>query len=228
MMETELIELMSTPNEQLKMKTMEVSAEPAYQRHYTPSARWERNANHEEEMYNWRRHFIGRSALEFKHCVLTINIRRERELQRNLVAFFLLWAEEAQFLAKALDVKWLVSACDTFADFSTDDAERATALIGATLLKTVKIYETEKLYRFKRLEPAEWPEYKGTDLFDGFSSFNIGYGDVVINLKQRIKKLAGRGTPASIILDELWERVCKFDTAFSRWRTEHFHEPTRW
>jgi hypothetical protein len=58
-----------------------------------------------------------------------------------------MWAEEAHFLAKALNTKWLVSACDTFADHSNDDAERATALLAATMIKTIKIYETERLFR---------------------------------------------------------------------------------
>jgi hypothetical protein len=179
-------------------------------------------------MYNWRRHFVGRSALEFKHCALTINIRRKHELQKNLDAFFLAWAEEGQFLTKALNVKWLVSACDTFSDHSGDDAERATALAASTMVKTIKLYETEELFRFKRQEPAECPDYTLTHLFDGLNTFYIGYGDVVSNLKARIKDLARRGTPTAMILDELFERACKFDTVFSRFKAEHVHEPTRW
>jgi hypothetical protein len=31
-----------------------------------------------------------------------------------------------------------------------------------------------------------------------------------------------------MILNELFERVCKFDTAFSEFRAEHAHEPARW
>jgi hypothetical protein len=66
---------------------------------------------------------------------LTINIRRNHELQKNLDAFFLAWSEEPHFLSKALNIKWLVSACDTYADYCSDDAERATALIGAAMVK---------------------------------------------------------------------------------------------
>jgi hypothetical protein len=77
------------------------------------------------------------------------------------------------------------------------------------------------------LEPAERPDYKPTHLFDGLNSFNIGYGDVVANLKTRIENFVRRGTPTALIFDELFERVCTFDTAFSRWRAEHTHEPTR-
>jgi hypothetical protein len=227
MIETEFMELMSTPNADLKTKVLEARPEPSYQKHYAPSARWLRNSI-TEEMYNWRHQFIGRSALEFKHCALIIKIRRNQELQSHLDAFFLAWAEEARFLAKALNVKWLVSACDTFADHSNDDAERATALVASGMLKTIKLYETERLFRVKKLEPAEWPDYKPTPLFDGLHSFNIGYGDVVCNFKARIKNFVRRGTPTALILDELFERVCIFDTAFSRLRAEHTHEPTRW
>ena len=131
-------------------------------------------------------------------------------------------------MTKALDVKWLVSACDTFSDHCSDDAERATALVGSTMIKTIKLYETEELFRLKRLEPAERPNYKPTHLFDGLNTFYIGYGDVVFNLKRRIKDLVRRGTPTAMILDELFERVCKFDTAFSRFRAEQAHEPTHW
>jgi len=226
--ETEIVELMSSPNAVLRARVLEARSEPPYQKLYLPSERWQKNPLIEEEMYNWRRGFIGRSALEFKHCVLIISIRRNHELQRHLDAFFSLWAEEAEFLTKALNVKWLVSACDTYTDHCRDDAERATALIASTMIKTIKIYETEMLFRFKRLEPAEWPQYRGMHLFDGLNTFNIGYGDVIYNLKMRIKDIVRRGTPTSLILDELFERVCKFDTAFSRWRAEHTCEPTLW
>jgi hypothetical protein len=227
MLETDLIELMVTPNAALKSQLIETRTEPVYQIHYTPAARW-LHTSRIEEMYNWRHQFVGRSTLEFKHCVLIINIRRDHELQKNLDAFFSLWSEEADFLVKALNIKWLVSACDTFSDHCSDDAERATALVGAMMVKTIKIYETELLFRFKRVEQAEWPEYKPTQLFDGLNSFNIGYGDVVFNLKARIKEFVRRGTPTALILDELFERVCVSNTAFSRWRAEHSHEPTCW
>jgi hypothetical protein len=227
MIETELTELMSTPNAVLKTKVLEARSEAPYLQPYASSARW-LHASLIGELYNWRHRFIGRSALEFKHCVLTVNIRRNQDLQSHVDAFFLAWKEEAHFLTKALSIKWLVSACDTFADHSNDDAERATALVAATMVKTIKIYETEMLFRFKRLEPAEWPDYESTHLFDGLNSFNIGYGDVVCNLKNRIKDFVRRGTPTALILDEVFERACRFDTAFSRWRAEHTHEPTRW
>jgi hypothetical protein len=227
MLEAELTELMSAPNALLRARVLEARSEPPYQTRYVPPVRGLHNSPI-EEMYNWRRRFVGQSALTFKHCVLIINIRRDRELQRSVDAFFLLWSEEAHFLTKTLDIKWLVSACDTFADYSGDDVERATALIGAAIVKTIKIYETEELFRFKRLAPAEWPEYKATHLFDGLSSFNIGYGDVVVNLKKRIKNLVLRGTPAALILEEIFERICVHNTAFSRWRDEHTHDPTRW
>lgn len=227
MIEAELKELMSTPNALLRTRVLEARSELPYQQHYAPSARWQHNSII-EEMYNWRRQFVGKSALEFKHCVLIINIRRNEDLPGHLDSFFSLWEQEASFLAKALSIKWLVSACDTFADHCQDDAERATALAAATMIKTIKIYETEMRFRYKRLEPSEWPDYKPTHFFDGLISFNIGYGDVVVNLKNRIKNFVRRGTPTALILDEVFERVCTFDTAFSRWRAEHTHEPTRW
>lgn len=227
MIEAELNELMSTPNALLKTRRLETRSEPPYQQGYMAAAAWLRNSTL-EEIYNWRHQFIGRSVLEFKHCALIIKIRRNEELTSHLDSFFLLWQEEAYFLIKALNTKWLVSACDTFTDHSNDDAERATALVAATMVKTIKIYETEMLFRFKRLEPTEWPDYKPTHFFDGLNSFNIGFGDVVSNLKSRIKSFVRRGTPTSLILDELFERVCKFDTAYSRWRAEHTYELTRW
>ena len=227
MIEAEIEDLMSTPNAVLKTAVLQARPEPAYQSHYAAADRAS-HASIAGEMYNWRHQFVGRSALEFKHCVVTINIRRNEDLKTNLDAFFSTWSEEGPFLAKALTIKWLVSACDTFADYSADDAERATALIGAAMVKTVKLYETERLFRLKKMEPAEWPEYKTTELFDGLITFNIGYGDVVVNFKRRLKNLVRRGTPTSLILDEIFERLCVSETTFARWRAVHVHEPTRW
>ena len=86
----------------------------------------------------------------------------------------------------------------------------------------------EHSLHFRREGRAEWPEYKATELFDGLVTFNIGYGDVVVNFKRRIKNLVRRGTPTSLILDEIFERLCVSDTAFARWRAVHEHEPTQW
>src|SRR5581483_11220186 len=97
--------------------------------------------------------------------------------------------------------------CDTFADYSDDDAERATALVAAAIIKTIKIYETEPRFRFKRLAPSEWPKYEGTHLFDGLYSFNIGYGDVISNLKERIQNLCRRRSPTAKILEEVFNRI---------------------
>jgi hypothetical protein len=228
MIEDEFTELMSTPNSDLKTKVLQPRFEPPFQQHYPYPNQWQKYPQVEGEMYNWRRRFVGLPALAFKHCVLIIKIRREHDLERHLNAFFELWEQEGQFLREILNVKWLVSACDTFSDHSPDDAERATALIASSIVKTIKLYETEMLFRFKRLDPLAWPVYKNTLIFDGLYSFNIGYGDVVNNLKRRIKDITRRGTPPALILNELFERICKFNTAYSRLRAEHTCEQTSW
>ena len=88
MIETELIELMAAPNALLKTMVLKPRLEPPYQQRYVPSARG-LHKSLIEELHNWRRKFLGRSALEFKHCVLTINIRRNQNLQSNLDSFLL-------------------------------------------------------------------------------------------------------------------------------------------
>jgi hypothetical protein len=179
------------------------------------------------ELYSHRRAMIGASQLEFLHVCLIVMLRRRIETRKNFTTFHRIWNEEKTFLLKTLNSRWLVSACDTFADHARDKADRTTALAGAILLNTIKIYETERIfrgdYKEKEFAPHQW-----LHLFDGMHSFWIGNGDVIFNLKRRIDRLRHEKGPVDAILVELFERVNVHNTAFGRFRSVHTLLETKW
>src|SRR6266496_2562413 len=74
-----------------------------------------------------RPEFGGQPELCFYNASLIVYIRRSMNLIENVPAFLRLWAEEAEFLTRHLDSRWLLSSCDTFADHGLD-CQREAAL----------------------------------------------------------------------------------------------------
>ncbi|HFU75074.1 MAG TPA: hypothetical protein ENK66_02405, partial [Arcobacter sp.] len=89
--------------------------------------------------------FSSKTMLEFYHAWIIINIRRKVNLTENINKFFTLWSEESNFLITELSSRWLVSACDTIIDYSSDKQEQVIALNAVVLVNTIKLYETERM-----------------------------------------------------------------------------------
>lgn len=178
------------------------------------------------------REFSGRSALELHHAQVIVCLRRGIDVPRMTQRFRELWADEEAFLTRALDSRWLVSACDTIADHSGDRGERQVAVSASLLMATLKLYETERLLRDReqgrwtllpdKLEPGLVP------LFDGLSAYRVGGGDMVANLLQRVRAVYGVQTLAARLLAELLRRAHRFDTVFRRMAGCHRSATTRW
>ncbi len=183
----------------------------------------------EEHLSVLAQEFSGKSYLEYFHAATIVFIRRKINLDFCLKNFFKMWDEEGDFLRSNLDSRWLVSACDTIIDHSTDPVDVATAISCVLLMNTVKLYETERVFSAKPSFVEHCPaENTGrVNLFDGMSIFTIGRGDMVKKMLHRVNANSN-STISSLVLKELLVRLNKSDTVYKRFRELHTREATKW
>lgn len=180
-------------------------------------------SNIHEHFRHLRRDFAGSPELCFVHAQLIVCIRRSRQLEKTLPAFFRLWNEEAEFLSRHLDSRWLISACDTFADHGSP-TQRATAMLLVVLINTVKLAETERLCL---ADPDTLPEKLSAiteshrhkthiELWDGLTAYAPFIGDMPRNMFRRMAAVTGEDAAISAIARALIERAIKADTLLGR------------
>lgn len=179
-----------------------------------------------------RDEFSGQSELLLHHAILIVLIRREVRSSESCSQFFALWDQEADFLCRNLNLRWLISAADTFADHATDPLHRAAGMMTALLANTVKIYESDRYIRAAETLPPlpdriEILQTQLVSLFEGTSVFTVGTDDTLRNMYWRLKPFFKAG-PAGLILKTVYDRLQVNDTAFARLRALHHRSRTGW
>lgn len=177
-----------------------------------------------------RLEFSGQPELCFHHAMLIVMIRREVDVPKTFARFETLWHEHSDWLLHNLNIRWLVSACDTFADHSKDSNQRALALATTLLANTVKAYETENIMTH-HLSPLYDPQIvakvqeEAIPLFEGMSCYTIGTDDTLRNMVWRMKEIALYNTTGQILM-EVFKRLNNLPTAFGRMRLAHTRTKT--
>jgi len=180
-----------------------------------------------------RNEFIGQSELCYTHARIIVLIRRDFESKKHFALFENLWEEEKDYLLKNLNTRWLISATDTFADFSDDNSIKSLSVACSCLLNTVKMQESERFItnaqssiddkeKMTRLDNEE-----RISLFDGTSVFKVGTDDTLRNMRWRIDKIAKINTAGAILL-EIFLRLQEHDTVFKRFKDRHKRSKTGW
>jgi hypothetical protein len=180
-----------------------------------------------------RDEFVGQSELCYTHAKIIVLIRRDFEAKKHFAIFEKLWKEEKDYLLKNLNIRWLISATDTFADFSDDDCIKSLSVACSCLLNTVKIQESERFItnlvssiddkeKITRLDNEE-----RIPLFDGTSVFKVGTDDTLRNMRWRIDKVAKINIAGEILL-EIFLRLQEHDTVFKRFKDRHKRSKTGW
>lgn len=170
--------------------------------------------------------FVGECALVWLHAALNVALRRGLEPQRNASRLLELWAGHADLLLELLDSRWLISACDSFADHHPDPSQAALAATASFLVNTAKLYETERLATAPpQGAPPFPPAVPFQEIFDGLTTFLPERGDMVANLVARLDACSARAitaaadpSPVSSILRELVSRLLGQPSVFSRAR----------
>lgn len=159
--------------------------------------------------------FVGQLRLKFVHAVLNVLLRRGIATEVVYEHFRALWSGHGDILIETLDTRWLVSACDTISDYSTDTAESQVAILISLFVATIKLSETERLIsEMKEGNPEQI--VRRTPLFDGLTAFMPGGGDMPANLMRRLEKTLCPNTLTGIIGREVISRMLCADTVFSR------------
>jgi len=189
--------------------------------------------NLEEHFIALRDEFVGQSELCYTHAKIVVLIRRDFEAKNHFALFEQLWKQEKDYLLKHLNIRWLISAADTFADFSDDDSIKGLSVACSCLLNTVKMQESERFItnaqnfiddkeKITRLDNEE-----RISLFDGTSVFKVGTDDTLRNMRWRIDKVAKINTAGEILL-EIFLRLQEHDTVFKRLKARHRRSKTGW
>lgn len=184
---------------------------------------------HHEDL---RQEFSGQYELAFEHAFLIVLIRREYKLSDTVSQFEALWEREADWLLEHLNLRWLISASDTFADVSNDPTEKALALATSLLANTVKIYETENVmsgHTDVNYDPAviQRVQNEAITLFEGMSCFTVGTDDTLRNMVWRLNDIAPKHQTGRIMLEVL-RRLNELPTAYGRMRAHHTRAKTQW
>ncbi len=97
--------------------------------------------------------FVGNSALAFLNAQLISNLRKRAHPPQSAALFRRIWAEEHPHLIGALNLRWLVSSVQTFADHGDTAAQREVGQALRMLFAMMKLYEFER--SFSGLPPAK-------------------------------------------------------------------------
>lgn len=183
-------------------------------------------------MANLRREFSGQPELLLHHARTVVLIRREVRLSESLGQFFALWDQETAFLCQKMNLRWLISAADTFAEHAPDPQERTVGMMASLLGNTVKIGESDRyICGAETLAPLperiDMLQAELVPLFEGTSVFTVGTDDTLRNMYWRLKPFFAVG-PAGMILKTIYDRIQVNDTAFARLRALHHRDRTGW
>ncbi|PJX24327.1 hypothetical protein CAP50_07010 [Psychrobacter sp. L7] len=178
--------------------------------------------------------FINQPEICFYHATLIILLRRGYKLQETFKEFERLWEAESDFLLNSLSLRWIVSACDTFVDHLTDPLRSAILLNVATLVNTLKVYETQTyLCGLKDIKTTLEENINSLyaehlTLYNGLTYFRIGTDDTLRNMRERYEGFKKLDPLAAKILLFVFDKVQALDTAFSLVKSLHKDEKSQW
>lgn len=182
---------------------------------------------------NLRQEFVGQPELNHYHASLIVLIRRDIDVQQNYEKFKALWSIERDFLLEHLNIRWLISACDTFIDHDEDMTLQAILMNAIVLINTIKAQETEAILCNLQYQENESIKYtlqnERVALFDGTSALAVGTDDTFRNMRWRLDKVCGHHELGQIVI-EIFDRVQNEENnnVYSRARKRHTRERTRW
>lgn len=186
-----------------------------------------------EHIEQLKHEFVGQSALNHYHASLIVLIRREVDVQENFEKFKALWTAERDFLLRSLNIRWLISACDTFLDLHDDMTLKAILMNAVVLINTLKLQETERYLCDQSTEICEakrdrLPQERVT-LFDGTSAFVVGTDDTLRNMRWRLDQICAVHPLGQLVI-EIFDRLQheENNTIYLRFKKQHTREKTRW
>lgn len=171
--------------------------------------------------------FIGQSELCFYHTVLIVLLRRGYEVNYTFKTFDALWQSQSDYFFDRLSLRWLISAADSFIDFSPNALRRAILMNVVSLINTLKIYETQLFLVTDNLLPlapkidALYSKHQG--LYEGLTFFRLGSDDTLAQMRTRYERFVKQDEFATRFLLVIFARLHKMPSAFNL--IKQFHNP---
>lgn len=122
----------------------------------------------EDHLRALEREFAGDSRLDYYHAALIVLIRRDVQRRLAYEHFESMWRDQTDYLCN-LNLRWLISACDTIMEHAPDVADRTAGAMGSLLANTVKLYETERYFSEVKFAPKS-DLRSPVPLFDGLTT----------------------------------------------------------
>ncbi len=196
---------------------------PTLQRHYETQSF--------DNLYQHLRYlqleFIGKSEFNFYHTLLIVLLRRGYQISTTFRLFEVLWQGHETALFEQLSLRWLVSAADTFIDYSDSPLCQAILLNVVSLINTLKVYETQQFLLTDNTQPtapkaqALYATHNG--LYDGLTLFRLGSDDSLAQMKTRYQTFATQDAFATKFLLTVFRRLHDNPTAFAL--IKDYHNP---
>jgi len=161
--------------------------------------------------------FSRQSWLSFLLACSIAAVRRSGGNSSALSLFFRIMNQYGAEMAGSLSLRWLISVCDTFADWGETPQQRAIGFAGSSIGNAVKLYETElRIYHPSRSWPPKKKFGHGGVMFDGLETFYPQKGDTLDNLLQRAFDISQLDQKSGGFLLEILARIMLNKTAMSR------------
>jgi hypothetical protein len=132
-------------------------------------------------------------------------LRNGRDSERNWLEFRAVVEADPGVLVPQLSIRWLVSICDTYADFAVPP-QSCHAVLLSTFVTMLRLAET---CRFTRpvIDEARWEETRTRirPLYDGLTTFAIDRQDTFLNLARRIARQLS-GDP---LMETFWREILR-------------------
>lgn len=191
------------------------------------------NKNLSTHITNLKKEFIDQPEICHFHATLIVLIRREVDIKENFARFKELWLLEKEFLIQHLNIRWLISACDTFIDHDDDLFLKALMMNAVVLINTIKMQETEKLLCDQNFKENASMKHKlmseRVNLFDGISAFAVGTDDTLRNMRWRLEELSKQHELGQIVI-EVFKRlnINENSNVYMRFKQRHIRPKTSW
>lgn len=150
------------------------------------------------------REFVGNSELAFLNAQLISNLRKRSFPRHAPLLFCRLWDEQSDHLLSTLDLRWLVSSVQTFADHGQTATQREVGHALRMLFGMMKLYEFER--RFSQLPPETpfpYQKLKHVPLPYQMKGFSLGSGGLDVNLIAPVWTKALSDTTIAPLVDHL-------------------------
>ena len=182
---------------------------------------------------NLRREFIGKPQICYKIASHIVHLRRNPSNHRHQFEFNRLVEEYLPVLLEHLDVRWLLSICDTYVDIG-DSQRRAIAMnivqcVNDTNIHLTIIANVEN----GNLDPAKLRQERKAKTWGGMITADIPNGDMIYNMMTRLNSVVKQDELLNKIWCEIKRRgrgegnvvmnhLCAYSTI--EHQREYFHE----